>query len=189
MRSAHSAVVLYSCSSPTPASCARARWWLPPPREVRVRHLAVGRSRYSLRPGAPVTGPDLGSSPASRQVTSTPPTSKFSPPPWAPPLRRWRPCFARPGTLVDKGRHLAALLTTLIVISLSRIFVSCDDFLPQYRQKSTKFRGCAALHKGFPIANTGVFPIAETQHRKRSTPISVGHTMALSGLTGGQSSG
>ena len=60
-------------------------------------------------------------------------------------------------------------------------------FLPQYRQKSPKFRGCAALHKGFPIANTGVFPIAETQHRKRSTPISVGHTMALSGLTGGQS--
>ena len=59
-------------------------------------------------------------------VTSTPPTSKFSPPPWAPPLRRWRPCFARPGTLVDKGRHLAALLTTLIVISLSRIFVSCS---------------------------------------------------------------
>ena len=169
-----------------------------PPPTIHYHHRHPLRSRPTSNPPPhhhtslthtrpPIT-PPLHPTPESFfWVTSTPPTSKFSPPPWAPPLRRWRPCFARPGTLVDKGRHLAALLTTLIVISLSRIFVSCDDFLPQYRQKSTKFRGCAALHKGFPIANTGVFPIAETQHRKRSTPISVGHTMALSGLTGGQS--
>ena len=85
-----------------------------PPPTIHYHHRHPLRSRPTSNPPPhhhtslthtrpPIT-PPLHPTPESFfWVTSTPPTSKFSPPPWAPPLRRWRPCFARPGTLVDKA--------------------------------------------------------------------------------------
>ena len=153
-----------------------------PPPTIHYHHRHPLRSRPTSNPPPhhhtslthtrpPIT-PPLHPTPESFfWVTSTPPTSKFSPPPWAPPLRRWRPCFARPGTLVDKGRHLAALLTTLIVIS-ARLFV-LHDFLPHHGQKFAAAPSGARVS----LSPTPDFLIAKTQHRKPlKTPISVGHT-------------